>query len=257
VSAAATVAAPVRELAAAQPLDWLARGWRDFTRAPLPSVLHGVLFLAAGAAIVAVGWGRVWLLAGAFSGFLRVAPMLAAGLYEVSRRLARGEQPTVRDVIRVWIEGGGCMVRLGLLLALLGTLWVALSAAIIVGLGGGAGGGVGDFLRHFVLSPNWLPFTLWLVAGGLFAAIVFAISVVSVPMLLDRDVNLPVAALTSVRVVGTNPATMTLWAGLVMLVTMAGIALVLPMVVLVPVLGHATWHAYSDSVDAAGLAPRL
>jgi uncharacterized membrane protein len=75
--------------------------------------------------------------------------------------------------------------------------------------------------------------------------------------LLDRDVNLPVAALTSVRVVGTNPATMTLWAGLVMLVTMAGIALVLPMVVLVPVLGHATWHAYSDSVDAAGLAPRL
>ena len=112
-------------------------------------------------------------------------------------------------------------------------------------------------LGTFVLSPNWLPFALWLVAGGLFAAIVFAIAAVSVPMLLDRDVNLPVAALTSVRVVGANPVAMTIWAGLVMLVTLFGLALVLPMIVLVPVLGHATWHAYADSVDAGALAPRM
>jgi len=254
---ARSVAAPVRQLAPAQPLAWLARGWRDFVRAPLPSVVHGLVFVAGGAAIVAIGWGRFYLLAGAFSGFLLVAPMLVAGLYEVSRLLARDEQPTMRDVLRVWIDGGACMVRLGLLLALLGTVWVGLSTLIIVGLGGGAGAGIEDFLRHFVFSPDWLPFTLWLVAGGLFAAVVFAIAVVSVPMLLDRDVNLPVAALTSVRVVGTNPVAMTLWAALVMLVTLLGLALVLPMVVLVPVLGHATWHAYADSVDASTLAPRI
>jgi len=253
----AIVAAPVRELAASQPLDWLARGWRDFLRAPLPSLVHGLIFLAGAGAIVAIGWGRFYLLAGAFSGFLLVAPILAAGLYEVSRLIARGEQPTMRDVLRVWIDGGACMVRLGLLLALLGTIWVGLSTLIIVGLGGGASAGIADFLRHFVLSPNWLPFTLWLVAGGLFAAVVFAISVVAVPMLLDRDVNLPVAALTSVRAVGTSPVAMTLWAALVMLVTIVGLALVLPMVVLVPVLGHATWHAYADSVDASALAPRM
>ena len=251
------LAAAVRTIAPAQPLSWLARGWRDLARAPLPSLVHGLLFVIAGAVIVAAGWGRYYLLAGAFSGFLLVAPMLVAGLYEVSRRLARGEQPTMRDVLDVWIEGGACMVRLGLLLAGLGTIWVGLSTMIIVGLGGGEGGGVGDFLRHFVLSPDWLPFMLWLVAGGMFAALVFAISVVSVPMLLDRDVTLPVAVLTSVRVVGTNPVAMTLWAGLVMIITMAGVALVLPMIVLVPLLGHATWHAYADSVDAGGLAPRL
>ena len=254
---AQSVAAPVRQLAAAQPLAWLARGWRDFLRAPLPSIVHGLAFVAGAAAIVAIGWGRFYLLAGAFSGFLLVAPMLVAGLYEASRMLARDEQPTMRDVLRVWIDGGACMVRLGLLLALLGTVWVGLSTLIIVGLGGGTGAGIEDFMRHFVLSPNWIPFALWLVAGGLFAAIVFAIAAVSVPMLLDRDVNLPVAALTSVRVVGANPVAMTIWAGLVMLVTLFGLALVLPMIVLVPVLGHATWHAYADSVDAGALAPRM
>jgi uncharacterized membrane protein len=119
------------------------------------------------------------------------------------------------------------------------------------------GAGIGDFMRDFVLSPNWLPFLLWLVAGGMFAAVVFGISVVSVPMLLDRDVNLPTAALTSVRVVGTNPVPMALWAALVMMLTLLGIALVLPMLVVVPVLGHATWHAYSDSVDPSHLAPRF
>jgi uncharacterized membrane protein len=250
-------AAPVRVLPAERPLFWLAMGWRDFLRAPLPSLVHGLIFVIAGAVIVAIGWGRYELLAGAFSGFLLVAPMLVAGLYEVSRRLARGERPTMRDVIRVWIEGGACMVRMGFLLALLGTLWVGLSTMIIVGLGGMKGAGIGDFMRDFVLSPNWLPFLLWLVAGGIFAAVVFGISVVSVPMLLDRDVNLPTAALTSVRVVGTNPVPMVLWAALVMMLTLLGIALVLPMLVVVPVLGHATWHAYSDSVDSSHLAPRF
>lgn len=254
---APVAAAPVRILPADQPLLWLAKGWRDFARAPLPSLLHGLLFVVAGAAIAAIGWGRYELLAGAFSGFLLVAPMLVAGLYEVSRRLGRGEQPTMRDVIRVWIEGGACMVRMGLLLAVLGTMWVGLSTMIIVGLGGTQGAGIGDFMRNFVLSPNWLPFMLWLVAGGLFAAIVFGISVVSVPMLLDRDVNLPTAALTSVRVVGTNPVPMAIWAMLVMALTMVGIALVLPMLIVVPVLGHASWHAYADSVDPSQLAPRF
>lgn len=250
-------AAPVRVLAPGRPFAWLALGWRDFVRAPLPSLLHGLVFVAGGAAIVVFGWGRAHLLAGAFSGFLLVAPMLVAGLYQVSRMLARGEQPMLADVLRVWVDGGRSMVRLGVLLALLGTAWVGLSALVIVGPGGGAGGGISDFIRGFVLSPQWLPFALWLFAGGLFAAVVFAITAVSVPMLLDRDVGLRVAVITSVSAVGTNPVAMALWAALVMALTIAGLVLVLPMLVLVPVLGHATWHAYADSVDASALAPRV
>ncbi|HPA91909.1 MAG TPA: DUF2189 domain-containing protein [Quisquiliibacterium sp.] len=249
--------AAVRVLARSRPLRWLKAGWRDFQRAPLPSMLHGLVFLLAGSVIAAVGWHRHYLLAGAFSGFLLMAPMLMSGLYEVSRRLDRGEQPTVRDVIGVWIHGGGQMARFGVLLAVLGTAWVLLSALIILRFVGAADGGVGDFLRAFVLSPNWLPFAFWLVAGGVFAASVFAITAVSVPMMLDREVPLRTAVLTSVRAVGTNPEAMMLWASLVMGITLIGFVAVVPLVVLVPVLGHATWHAYVDTVDAADLPPRL
>jgi len=249
--------APVRTLDAGRPLRWLALGWRDFTRAPLPSAAHGVAFLAAGTLIVAIGWGRHFLLAGAFSGFLLVAPMLSAGLYEVSRRLARGETPTLADAAAVWVRGGGALARFGALLAAAGTAWVALSSLIIVGVVGADHAGVGDFLRQFLLARNAGAFALWLATGGLFAAIVFALTAVSVPMMLDRDVGIRAAVLTSVRAVGTNPLAMIVWAGLVMTITLASIATVLPIVVLVPVLGHATWHAYADAVDASQLPPRV
>ena len=249
--------APVRAIDAGRPLRWLALGWRDFTRAPLPSAVHGVLFLAAGALIAAIGWGRHSLLASAFSGFLLVAPMLATGLYEVSRRLARGETPTLADVATVWLRGRGAMARFGVLLALAGTAWVVLSSLIILGVLGAEQAGVGEFVLRFVLSGNSLAFALWLAAGGLFAAIVFALAAVSVPMMLDREVGIRTAALTSVRAVGANPVPMFVWAALVMTLTLASVATVLPMVVLVPVIGHATWHAYVDVVDASQLPPRV
>jgi uncharacterized membrane protein len=107
-----------------------------------------------------------------------------------------------------------------------------------------------------VLAPDPLPFALWLAAGGVFAALVFAIGAVSVPMLLDREVNMLTAVLTSVRAVGENPAAMGVWAALVMLLTLVGLATGVGLVVLVPLLGHATWHAYTDTVDAALLPPR-
>ena len=251
------LSAAVRVLDRLSPFRWLRAGWRDFRMAPLASMLHGLAFLLAGAAIAVVGWHKHYLLAGAFSGFLLMAPMLMSGLYEVSRRIGRGEQPSMRDVIGVWVHGGGQMARFGVLLAALGTAWVLLSALVILRFVGAAEGGVGDFLRQFVLSPNWLPFVFWLMAGGVFAAIVFAITAVSVPMMLDREVDLRTAVLTSVRAVGANPEAMILWASLVMLVTLVGFVTVLPLVVLVPVLGHATWHAYVDTVDATALPPRV
>lgn len=258
MTGSASAAAPVRPLAIDQPLRWLTLGWRDFTRVPGPSLLHGLVFLLAGGTIATIGWGRNDLLAGAFSGFLLLAPMLSCGLYELSRRLARDERPSLRDAAAVWLNGGAQMVRLGLLLAVLGSLWVALSVLIVSAFasGAGRGGGVGEFMIGFVLSPNPWPFLLWLVAGGVFAALVFAISAVSVPMLLDREVSLGTAVLTSVSAVGSNPVPMALWAALVMLIVLAGLVTVFPLVVLVPWIGHATWHAYADTVDADGLPPR-
>lgn len=256
----------VRTVAPGRVFAWLALGWRDLLRAPVSGLLHGVLFLAAALTILSVGWGRGDLLAGAFSGFLLIAPALCTGLYETSRRLARGEHPRLREILSIWIRGGPSMVRLGVLLAGFGTFWVAISALMVMAamqlsletaVASGSLGSVSVFLNGFLLSSNPWPFLAWLVAGGMTAAIVFAVSVVSMPMLLDREVSIRTAMLTSTRVVGSNPLTMAIWAGVVMTLTTVAIATGGLLIVFVPLLGHASWHAYVETVESAGLPPRF
>lgn len=249
------VPAPVRRLEPDRPLVWVSRGWRDFRAAPGLGIAHGAVFLTGGLAIALIGWGRFDLLAGAFSGFLLVAPLLLAGLYAISRDRDAGRSPGVATVVAAWRVSNAALVRLGLLLALLGTLWVGLSVLIVTGWSQ-ARGGVSGFVFDFVLAADWRPFALWLLAGGVFAALVFALSAVSVPMLVDREASLRCALLTSVRAVGSSPEAMLVWAAIVMVTAIVSIALVFPLLVLVPVLGHATWHAYREAVQAEGLPRR-
>lgn len=246
---------PVRRLTPDRPLAWVSLGWRDFRAAPVLGLAHGAVFLGGGLAIAVIGWGRFDLLAGAFSGFLLVAPLLLAGLYAISREREAGSAPALVGVVAVWRVSNAALVRLGLLLAVLGTLWVALSVLIITGWSQ-AGGGVSGFVFDFVLAADWRPFALWLLAGGMFAALVFALSAVSVPMLVDREASLRCALLTSVRAVGGSPEAMIVWAAIVLVTAIVSVALVLPLLVLVPVLGHATWHAYREAVQADDLPRR-
>lgn len=256
----------VRTVDALRPLVWFVRGWRDMQRAPGLGLLHGLAFVGAAIAIAVLGWRHGGLLAGAFSGFLLMAPVLCTGLYEMSRRIARGERPSIRDVLAVWLRGGPAMVRLGVLMAVAGTFWVLLSALLVgaameLGLreafAGGAAASVSAFLNGFVLSPDPWPFLVWLLTGGLMAATIFALGAVSMPMLVDREVPLRAALLTSVRAVGANPVPMALWATAVMTLTALALGTVVLMPFLVPLLGHATWHAYVDTVDGSALPPRV
>ena len=146
---------------------------------------------------------------------------------------------------------------LGIWLAIAATLWVALSVVLVWNFVDAPVATLEDFLRHFVVMSRWWVFPLWVLAGALGAAVVFAATAVSVPLLLDRRVPLRRAILTSIRAVGENPGAMALWAALVMaaialsmLTLMAGFAFA------VPVIGHATWHAYRDLVDTDGVPPR-
>ena len=143
--------APVRTVAVDRPLAWVAKGWHDFLAAPWLGMAHGAGFLAGGLAIALIGWGRHDLLAGAFSGFLLVGPLLLGGLYAISRERQAGRTVSAATVFASWGGGGAGLWRLGLLLAVLGTLWVALSALIIVGWSGARGGGVMHFLVDFVV----------------------------------------------------------------------------------------------------------
>jgi uncharacterized membrane protein len=257
-------AAPnVRALSSRQPLAWLAAGWRDFRRSPAVGVAHGLALAAFGAALLFAAHDRFWLLAGAFSGFLLVAPVLAVGLYAVSRALERGEPVGFGLVWRTWLSWRGHprhdwrLVRFGLLLALAGTGWVLTSASLITLFAPAPIGSPRDFLEHIVLSREHYLFETWLALGGVLAAPVFASSVITLPLLLDRRIGVLPAVLASWQAVLANPLPLALWAALIMLLTLAGLLpLLLGLVLVVPMLGHASWHAYRDLVDASALPPR-
>ncbi|MDE2075491.1 MAG: DUF2189 domain-containing protein [Burkholderiales bacterium] len=228
---------------------WLARGWSDFMEVPQVGLAHGVVTAAFGGVMLWLAWDRFWVLAGAFSGLLLVGPLLSTGLYAVSRALLRGEPADFRAVWAVWASLDRRLVQFGLLLMVLGSGWVITSAALI---------SLGvhppvttphDFLMRVVLAPEAGLFESWLLLGALMAAPVFASSVIAIPLLMDRRVGVQRAVLTSWRAVLANPVATGLWAGVVMVLTLLGLStLMFGWILVMPVLGHASWHAYRDLV---------
>ncbi len=247
----------MRRVDATRPLAWLAAGWRDLRRVPGPSLLHGAFVAGGGLLILAVTL-HVWqLLPGAVSGFVLVGSILATGLYELSRQLAAGAHPGFPDVVAAWRRGTRPLVWLGVGVAVAGTLWVALTATLLGIFGRGHYDGLLDVARFLVASESAALFPLWLMLGGLGASVVFMCTVVSVPLLLDRDVSLAWAVRASVLAVTESPIAMGVWATIIMLATALCMAtFMLGFLVAIPVIGHATWHAYRDVIDADGLPPR-
>jgi uncharacterized membrane protein len=247
---------PVREVGFGHLGRWLALGWRDLRRCPVPGLLHGLAATAFGLAAWLVAYDLFWVLAGAFSGFLLVAPITATGVYELSRRLEQGEQPSLADSLRIWRGHDPRLVHFGVLLAFAGTGWVLTSASLVTAFAGAPIERPLDFLRLIMLADRGWLFEIWLVLGALLAAPVFASSVVAIPLLLERDATVLEAVLTSWRAVLASPAPLALWAGLILGLTLLGMApLLLGLVVVVPWLGHASWHAYRDIVEPASPPP--
>ncbi len=228
-------------------LRWLALGWGDLRRNPWPGLAHGLLLAVFGWLLLWVARDQFWLLAGAFSGFLIVAPVLATGLYHVSKAGHGGQPAGLKDVFALWRSGDGRLVRFGLLLGLAGTGWVMASAGLITLWAPEPIDKPVDFLRHVVLARGVGLFEVWLLLGALLAAPVFASSVVALPMLVDTSVPVSMAVARSWSAVASHPGTMALWAVLIGVLMGVGMLTgLLGLVVLVPVVGHASWHAYRD-----------
>lgn len=239
----------VRSVEATRPLRWLAWGWADLWRCPWPGVAHGLVLAGFGAMLALLAHDRFWLLAGAFSGFLLLAPVAATGLYAVSQALERGEHPTLATALRAWAPKNGRLVLFGLLLASAGTGWVLTSAALVTGLAPGLVQRPEDFLRLVVVADHGWLFETWLALGALLAAPVFASSVVAIPLLLDRRIGVLAAVLTSWRAVLENPLPLALWAVLLVGLTLVSmLPALLGLVLAAPWLAHASWHAYRDLV---------
>ncbi|MCX7673257.1 MAG: DUF2189 domain-containing protein [Thiobacillaceae bacterium] len=237
----------LRRVELARPFQWLRRGWGDFIHHWPLSLTLGVLFAVLGFLLIDYVWARLHLAMALTSGFLLVAPFLAIVFYDISRR---AEQPVPTRAFDGVRANAGSIGMFGFMLAFILSAWERISA-ILVGL----------FLKTDIVTDQ--PFTLglllapehmgfvvpYMLIGGAVAALVFALSVVSLPMLMDRKVDFITAVVTSLWVVRENPGTMLVWAALIAVLGFIGlIAWFIPLAVIFPVLGHATWHAYRDLV---------
>ena len=259
--------APVHTISWSQPLVWLSRALRDIANAPLMSMAHGLVMILIGAAILTVGHNRFWLMTGALSGFLVVGPLVATSLYSISRAIERGETANWNLIRTTWTQwqschdtgrgGYWCMVKFGALLALAATGWELISASLITVMSPVQVETLQDFMTHVVLAKDGQLFMQWMALGSFLAAPIFASSVVAMPLMLDRRVTVRQAVLTSWSVVLANPVPMALWAALIVLLTLLGLgSYLLGLLVVMPLLGHASWHAYRDLVDASAFQSR-
>lgn len=231
-----------------QSSQWLAAGWRDMWSSPLISLGYGVLLVLASWMLVGGlmigGMGSMILpLAG---GFLLVGPVIAVGLYEISRSHEQGRRPGFRQVWSCWRPHAGQIGIMGVILLLMQFLWTLLALVIFTLFFHSAPPLLDTFLVDILANPDNLGFlVVGTAVGGVLAAAIFTISVVSMPMLLDRDVSAVTAIVTSVAAVRANGKVMIGWAAMIALVTLVGmVPLFLGLAVTVPLVGHASWHAY-------------
>lgn len=238
------------------PLRWLALGWADLRRNPVPGLLHGLLLAVGGLLLLLAAGDQFWLLAGSFSGFLIVAPVLATGLYQISRTCNSGRCVGMAEVIALWRSGDGRLVRFGLLLGLAGTGWVVTSAGLITLWSPEPINKPIDFLRHVVLVREIGLFEVWLLMGALLAAPVFASSVVAIPLLVDTNEPISTAVAESWRAVANYPGPMAFWA--LLIATLIGLGMLtalLGLIVVIPLLAHGSWHAYCDLMQRPATLP--
>jgi uncharacterized membrane protein len=240
----------IRQVPAGRILAWLAAGWHDLMANPIPGLAYGLLFGIGGDLILLASLGRPHLFTAALSGFFLLAPLLAVGLYELSRQHAAGNHPTFIDSLQAFRGNGRSIALFGLLLGGLALVWERASAIGFGLLGGTSGVNVKQFIVQAVAnSDNSLYLVLWFVLGGLLALLTYALSVVSVPLMLDRDAQVGTATKASLKAFLANPATLLLWAATIVVLTLFGFAtLLFGLVVIMPILGHASWHAYRDLV---------
>ena len=240
----------VAHVAPLRPLLWLRLGWDDLRHKPGPSIAHGLLLVMIGWLIVLFFSAQIDLLAAAVCAYALVGPVFAAGFYELSRLRAAGLPASFDASLDGALRNGRRLATLGLVLAVLVVAWVWLSGLLFARAFGGVPPSISDNLYRTVLDWNYAGFWVsYLSTGAILALLAFVVSAISAPMIFDRATGTGTAILASLKAVGINPAAMAVWAALIALLTAIGFAtFLLGLAIILPWLGHATWHAYRDLI---------
>jgi len=241
--------APCRALALTAPLGWLRLGWRDLRAAPFESLSYGagIAGLSALVSAIALRFGTSWLLLVLLSGFVFVAPVLAIGLYSISARLEQGVRPSLGECLAAVRRHLADSLVYSLILMVICLIWVRAGSAVEI-----------FFPEAAVPSPAELAvfFAIGTAVGSVFALVVFAASAFSLPMFVDRRTDAVTAVVTSINAVLRNKRAMLVWAALIVLSVAAGFATALVgLAFTMPLIGHATWHAYRETIDASMWPP--
>lgn len=222
----------------------MAAGWRDYRHGLRVSLVYGVFVWLLSAAVTALAWylGSYVLVLSMLSGFVFIAPLLATGLYSISRQLGRGEQPSLRRSLRRMRLALSDALIFALVLLVIFLVWVR--AGVMVHVFFPADGAHDPLMLARFLAIGSM-------VGSIFALVTFAASAFSLPMIVDRRVDMITACITSVNAVLRNKPAMAVWIGLIVLLTGLGFATAgLGLMVVIPVLGYATWHGYVETIDA-------
>lgn len=241
----------LRALQWSDPWRWLRQGLRDVQAAPGIALFYGAWFW--GMALV-LGWvfrSRPEYVMSMASGCLLVGPFLAMGLYDTSRRREAGLAPDLGQSITCWDRHLGSMGMLVLVLVVLELLWGRASLVVFAVFFNTGMPSTTGVVQAIFNPENWSFVLVYMMVGGIFAALVFSTTVVSIPMILDRDTDALTAGITSMRVVLENTGVMLLWGALITLLVAASLwAWGAGLLLVGPLLGHASWHAYRAAVKA-------
>jgi len=237
-------AAPCKTLDMHAPFRWLGKGWQDIRIAPKQSLLYGALMMVLGYALAYMAYqmGNFIIMVALLSGSMFLGPVLAIGLYSISCQIQNGIQPVLGYCLR---EGrrhlGNEMVFAAILLVVF-LLWMRATSTVHIFFPAEA-------------NPDWSDLALFLgigtLVGAVFSAVIFCTSAFSLPMFMERKVDVVTAVVTSINAVLRNKAVMMLWASLIVLLSLLGFVTG-TLFVLLPLIGHATWHAYQETIVADG-----
>ena len=233
-----------------QPLHWLARGWADYKRSPFASSVYGLVVVLVSYLIFGVAWsfGSFTVAIAMLSAFIFVAPTLCIGLYSVSRQFKRYPEVDFAKSVRHGVRAYGELAIFVIVMIVIALLWARAASMIHV---------------FFPLGEESISslVTFLLVGsavGSIFVTIVFSVSAFSLPMVMDKKVDMLTCCISSINAVLRNKTTMAVWAGLIVFLTAIGIlTLFLGFMVIIPLLGYATWHSYRDTLNADAWEDRI
>lgn len=237
-------------LPASAPIAWLGAGWSDFRACGLASAFYGACFALAGVLLLLAFRHAVQLVTAVTTGFMLVGPFIALGLYELSRRRERGEPLALAPTLIVWRRNVAGLGIYSLILIVLYLVWARASLVVFAIFYQGGMPTIESFAAEITRFDNLEFLVAYFLVGSFFATLVFAFSVVSIPLILDRDQDTITAMLASFLALVRNVPAMVVWASLIVFLVAVGVATgLVGLVITMPMAGHATWHAYRALIE--------